>query len=168
MVRENAKPSQSDKIQTKLLHKQGTVQQHYKKKKKKVFLSLSGYSLKASVTKCAARLYYGKHVLDYRSTIDICCSFFFSVALFLVSRVFSIHFFFTSNPSKFRELGPQDLSGVPLNICNNNKIISIHATHTINTAMAGLVPCCRTKMPKLKRKPVTPAGRYWNVCFVSV
>lgn len=166
MVRENAKPSQSDKIQTKLLHKQGTVQQHCKKKK--VFLSLSGYSLKASVTKCAARLYYGKHVLDYRSTIDICCSFFF-LSLSSWSLEFSLFiFFFTSNPSKFRELGPQDLSGVPLNICNNNKIISIHATHTINTAMAGLVPCCRTKMPKLKRKPVTPAGRYWNVCFVSV
>lgn len=93
---------------------------------------------------------------------------FFFLSLSSWSLEFSLFiFFFTSNPSKFRELGPQDLSGVPLNICNN-KIISIHATHTINTAMAGLVPCCRTKMPKLKRKPVTPAGRYWNVCFVSV
>lgn len=153
MVRENAKPSQSDKIQTKLLHKQGTVQQHCKKKKK-VFLSLSGYSLKASVTKCAARLYYGKHVLDYRSTIYICCSFFFLSLPLLVSRVFSIHFFFHFQP-RFKELGPQDLSGVPLNTCNN-KIISIHATHTINIAMADLVPCRRTKMPKLKRKPVPP------------
>lgn len=66
-------------------------------------------------------------------------------------------FFFSSLPTlvSCRELGPQDLSGVPLNICNN-KIISIHATHTINIAMAGLVPHRRTKMPKLKRKPVCP------------
>lgn len=165
MVRENAKPSQSDKIQTKLLQKQGTVQQHCKKKKK-VFLSLSGYSLKASVTKCAARLYYGKHVLDYRSTIDICCSFFFSCRSLLGLSSFLYSFFFHFQP-RFKELGPQDLSGVPLNTCNN-KIISIHATHTINIAMADLVPCCRAKMPKLQRKPVPPAGRYWNVCFVSI
>lgn len=32
--------------------------------------------------------------------------------------------------------------------------------------MAGLVPCCRTKMPILKRKPVCPpADLYWNVCI---
>lgn len=65
---------------------------------------------------CIAKLYYGKHVLDYRSTVDIGGSC--SVGLSKFTHAFHV----------FRELGPQDLSSVPLNICNN-KIISTH-THT--------------------------------------
>lgn len=99
----NAKPSQPDKIETKLLHKQRTVQQHCEEKKKKSILESFWLQFESKCNNVQlgyimANMYW---TIEARSTFV--APFLFSPSLSLswsLKFLYSSFFFFSSNCSK--------------------------------------------------------------------